>query len=88
MLNYFTKIIRITNHPVSILYREFYNYDFYSRRPYALPVVGRAKVLLEESTIPVNNIECINIIDLHYIGTPTTRYNLSSNKRNYSDNQL
>ena len=25
MLNYFTKIIRITNHPVSILYREFYN---------------------------------------------------------------
>ena len=44
--------------------------------------------MLEESTIPVNNIESINIIDLHYIGTPTTRYNLLTNKKNYSDNQL
>ena len=46
MLRYFTKILRLEDHPVTIEYNKFYNHTFYHYRPYALPVIGRAKVLI------------------------------------------
>ena len=82
MLNYFTKIIRLENHPVTIAYKSFYNFDFYRYRPWALPVIGRAKELIEKANIPTNNLEIITPTDLFYISVAEVRYNLVTKKRN------
>ena len=76
MLNYFTKIIRLENHPVTIAYKSFYYSDFYRYRSWALPVIGRAKVLIEKANIPTNNLEIITPTDLFYISVAEVRYNL------------
>ena len=82
MLNYFTKIIRIESHPVTKLYKAFYHFNFYRRRPWALPVIGRAKELIEIANLPINNLETISLTDLNYISVAEVRYNLLTKKKN------
>ena len=64
MLQYFTKILRIQDHPVTIAFNQFYNFEFYIIRPYALPVVGRAKVLISKAQLPIENMEVITRTNL------------------------
>ncbi|CAL4142281.1 unnamed protein product, partial [Meganyctiphanes norvegica] len=88
MLQYFGRVLRLENHPVTHLFNNFYNFAFYSSRPYALPVVGRAKELLTSSNMPLDNLEQIPLADLHFIGVPAVRYNLLANKKHFTNIQF
>ena len=88
MLNYFTKILRLENHPVTKLYKSFYYYDFYRHRPWALPVIGRAKVLIETSNIPTSTLEIIPPTDLYYISSAEVRFNMLIKKNNVPEEEF
>ena len=75
------KILRLKDHPVTILYNSFYYYNFYIHRPYALLVIGRAKILIEETKIPVSELETINKKDLFLIGDPNVRFSMKKYKK-------
>ena len=76
MLQYFSRVLRVPDHPVTVLYHDFYNFDFYRYRPYSLPVVGRARLLMERAQVPVGRLERVTVPDLYLIGNPVVRYNM------------
>ena len=82
-LQYFGKVCRISDHIVTHLYHDFYNYDFYNHRPYALPVVGRCKKLVESFDLPINRLEKFKLRDLHTTGGALVKYSLLRNKHDY-----
>ena len=80
MLNYFSNVLRLRNHPVTLFFYEFIDFYIYSIRPYQRPVIGRAKMLMQEANLPVDNLESVSVKDIYLIGKPVVRYNLLHKK--------
>ena len=87
-LRYFSKISRMPRHPVKILYDNFYNFQFYSLRPWDLPVIGRAKLLAENLNVPISTMESFENEELYTIKKINVFYNLLKDKNSYTSMQF
>ena len=89
MLQYFTKILRIEDHPVTIAFNRLYPVHFFRHRPYALPVIGRAKILIRDAQLPIEKMEKITRTDLYMIGNADVRFNMRKySKKQYTDDRI
>lgn len=85
MMNYFCNVLRLRKHPVTLFFNDFVDFDIYSMRPYHRPVIGRARMLMEEAQLHTGRLERVNVKDLYLIGKPEVRYNLLHKKSMYID---
>ncbi|CAL4127285.1 unnamed protein product [Meganyctiphanes norvegica] len=76
LLQYITKVLRITDHPVTLLYYSYHYYDMFNNRTYALPVVCRARKLVESGQLPITDMETITMSNLYLIGSSEVRFNM------------
>ena len=87
-LNYFGKAYRIYEHPTKILYDDFHSHPHYATRPYALPVVGRVKALVNNGKIPFDKLEKLQLNNLYTTNNTKIFYSLVKTKSNYTDIQF
>ena len=83
-LRYFSKIKRMPRHPVKKLYDNFYRYQFYDNRPWALPIIGRVQGLVNNLSIPINTMESFRNVELYTNNHIVVRYNLLKEKSKYT----
>ena len=80
-LNYFGKVSRLPDHPVTLLYNDFYHYQFYDVRPHTLPIVGRVKALAGNLNLPIASLENIDLADLYTPIVIDVRFSLLRDKK-------
>ena len=90
LLQYFAKVLRLQNHPVTISFNNYRQDNIvYNNSPWTPPVIGRAKKIIEASQLPISDMEDMCISNLYLIGDPEVRFSMRKyNKRRFTEEQL